>query len=286
MRLMNKIFPVLLLAFCLLFTISCNKKTDQNVIAKAFGKELSLKEAEPFISQYIDSKDSLLKLSNYVNLWLSQQIKLNNAKRNLVDNDPEIEKKVADYRNDLLIYYYEQNIISEQLDTLVKEEEMLSFFEQNKENFQLSTNIVRMLFVKVEEDSKILNKFRTLIKNPVGKNKSKLEELSSKFAENSFLEDQTWLNFDDIIKEVPLRTYNVEQFLENNKYVEIKEGAYIYLVHILAYQIKNASSNFELEKDNIKKVIIQKRRKDLLKKLETDLKKEAEIKKEIESFVK
>ena len=109
--------------------------------------------------------------------------------------------------------------------------------------------------------------------------------MSNKYAENSFLDDQVWLNFDDIIKEVPIKTYDAKHFLENNKYVEIKEGPYIYLVNILAYQIKNTASNFEFEKENIKKVIWQNRKKDLLKQLENKLKKDAELKNEIESFV-
>ena len=285
MKILKKIAPICFMVFCLAMLHSCNKKAKQNVIARAFGKELTLSDAEPFVSKFTNQEDSLLKLEIFVNSWFMQQIKLYHANKSLKKNDPEIEKKVEDYRNDLLIYYFEQNMISEQLDTFVKSDELRAFFEQNKENFQLSNNIVKMLFVKVKDDPKIIEKFRTFIKNPSEKTRIELEDLTQKYAENSFLDEDVWLNFDDIIKEVPLSTYNVEHFLENNKYVEIKEGSYIYLVNILAYQIKNTVSNFEFEAENIKKVILQKRRKELLKKLEIDLKKEAEIGKEIESFV-
>ena len=279
------LFSFFVLYMSIIVNFSCNNNEKSTAIARAFKNELYWSDIEPFFKTANSKEDSANRVKKLVDNWLMQQIKLNAATNSINANDPDIEKKVTTYKNDLLIYYFEQNKITQLLDTNVQEKEMILFFNKNKENFHLSSNIVKLLFVKIKNEENLISKFKYLISNPLEKNKLKLLEMSNKYAENSFLDDQVWLNFDDIIKEVPIKTYDAKHFLENNKYVEIKEGPYIYLVNILAYQIKNTASNFEFEKENIKKVIWQNRKKDLLKQLENKLKKDAELKNEIESFV-
>ncbi len=265
--------------------LSCSKKKETHPLARAYGKELLWTDAEPFLKDTKGPEDSLVRLKKIVAGWINEQIKLNVSSATINTNDPEIEDKVKRYKNDLLIYYYEQNKVAELLDTVITETELKTLFENNKQNFHLSNNVVRLVFVKVKSDLKVVSKMRNLITDFNDESKEKLQEMSDQYAENSFLEEQVWLNFDDITKELPIKTYDAEQFLENNKYVEIKEGPYIYLINILAYQIKNSGSNFEFERENIKKVILQNRKNELLRQLEITLKKEAELKNEVENFV-
>ncbi len=285
MKFENLLYTFILFS-CMTILLGCGQKNDLHPVAKAYGHVLLWDAVEPFLQQTKSPDDSLLRLKKIVDSWINQEIKLNAASRALNQKDLDIEAKVNTYKNDLLVYYFEQNKIAELLDTAVNESEMKTMFEKNKENFHLSNNVVRLVFVKIKSDLKIIPKLRNLLGNFTPDNHAKIEELSSQYAENSFLEDQVWLNFDDITKEVPIKTYDAEHFLENNKYFEISEGPYLYLVNILAYQIKNTTSKFEFERENIKKVILQNRKNELLKQLELTLKKEAELKNEIESFVK
>lgn len=281
----DKLYCCSILLFCLINLLSCSKKKETHPLARAYGKELLWVDAEPFLKDTKNPEDSILRLKKIVAGWINEQIKLNVSSATINTSDPEIEDKIKRYKNDLLIYYYEQNKVAELLDTVVTESELKTLFENNRQNFHLSNNVVKLVFVKIKSDLKVVSKMRNLIGNFNEESKEKLQEMSNQYAENSFLEEQVWLNFDDITKELPIKTYDAEQFLENNKYVEIKEGPYIYLINILAYQIKNSGSNFEFERDNIKKVILQNRKNILLRQLEITLKKEAELKNEVENFV-
>ncbi|MBC7382704.1 MAG: hypothetical protein H7296_06865 [Bacteroidia bacterium] len=282
----GNIHIIFVLLFFIVSAVCCKHNKEQNPLAKAYGKQLVWAETAPLLLNTKNQQDSISRLKKIVEQWINQQIKLNAANRSINSNDPEIEEKVNNYRNDLLIYFFEQNKVNELLDTNISVTEMKALFERNKENFHLSNNVVKLVFVKIKSNEKIVSKMKTLLVDFNGENKTKLLKMCNQYAENAFLEDQIWLNFDDIIKEVPIKTYDAEHFLENNKYVEIKEGPYIYLVNILAYQIKNTTSSFEFERENIKKVILQNRKKELLKQMEITLKKEAEMNKDVESFMK
>jgi hypothetical protein len=161
----------------------------------------------------------------------------------------------------------------------------LKYFNENSKNFQLGSNLVRLLFVKSTEENKDLNEIKKLIQSEEKNDLNQLGIICKNTCENWFLEPSTWLNFEDVTKEVPIKTYDAIQFLQNNKYVEIKEGSYIYLVSIKEYKIKNSASEFKFEKDKIRKILLYIRQKKLLKELNEKLKKEAELNKQIESFV-
>ena len=202
------LFSFFVLYMSIIVNFSCNNNEKSTAIARAFKNELYWSDIEPFFKTANSKEDSANRVKKLVDNWLMQQIKLNAATNSINANDPDIEKKVTTYKNDLLIYYFEQNKITQLLDTNVQEKEMILFFNKNKENFHLSSNIVKLLFVKIKNEENLISKFKYLISNPLEKNKLKLLEMSNKYAENSFLDDQVWLNFDDIIKEVPIKTYD------------------------------------------------------------------------------
>ncbi|MFY8021127.1 MAG: hypothetical protein ACOVP1_08015 [Bacteroidia bacterium] len=197
----------------------------------------------------------------------------------------KIEEMVEAYKNELKIHAFEENYVNKNLDTVISEKEMKQYFQENSQNFQLGSNLVRLLFVKSNEENKDLKEIKKLIQSD---EKSDLEELNiicKNTCENWFLEPSTWLNFEDVTKEIPIKTYDAIQFLQNNKYVEIKEGPYIYLVSIKEYKIKNSASEYKFEREKIRKIILFRRQKKLLNELTENLKRDAELNKQIESFV-
>jgi hypothetical protein len=193
---------------------------------------------------------------------------------------------VQSYRNDLMIYQYEKELFNERLDTNVNESQMRAYYESNKLNFTYKKNILRLVFVKVRDDEKLLKQFRALVRSAGAENKDELAALSRQYADNWFLDDEAWLDFDDIIKELPIKNYDEEQFIQNNKYFEIKEGHFVYLVNIKDYHLRNALSDYAFENENIRKIILNKRRIELLRKMEADLRSEAESKKDIENYTR
>ena len=95
-----------------------------------------------------------------------------------------------------------------------------------------------------------------------------LEDYCHQYAMNYFLDDTTWLLFDDLLKEIPIRTYDQEQFLQNNRNIEIEDSSMIYFVNIKGFMIKESLSPLSFEKENIRSLIINKRKLQLVQEME------------------
>ena len=53
------------------------------------------------------------------------------AEVNLSEEEKDLEKEIADYRNSLLIYRYQQDMLFQKLDTVVLEEDIQSLYERS-----------------------------------------------------------------------------------------------------------------------------------------------------------
>ena len=74
--------------------------------------------------------------------------------------------------------------------------------------------------------------------------------------------------FDDLLKEIPIKTYDKEQFLQNNRNIEIEDSSLIYLVSIQGFMIKNSISPLSFERRNIISMIMNERKLKLIEEME------------------
>lgn len=272
----------IIISVCLMLFVSCQGNEKSNPIAVAYGNKLYLEDLMPYFNVDLSEEDSLLLLKNITNEWVLKQSKLNQAKS---IGGVNIDKLVEDYRQDLLVNTFINSYIAANLDTAVKEQELRQYFKENEQNFILSRNIIRLIFVRIDKEEKDLKKISKWVKNGSTEDVVKLSEICASQADNYFLDYNVWLDFDDVLKELPIKTYDAEQFLRANRYLEIPDGKYVYLINIVDYKIKNSPSEFEFERENIKKVLLNSRKNVLLKKLEQELLEDAYKNQNIEIFI-
>lgn len=267
------------LAFLFVFVFSCKNKTgskDGKVIARAFDKNLYLDDLMNAMPPKLKGKDSASFATNYVNGWIKKQVVLHKAEQNLTIDQKEFEEKLENYKSSLITYAYESELIRQKLDTNVSEAEIEKYYNENKDDFELKENIVKVVYVKVNNASPKLSKVGEWYKLKGPKDREQLESFCYQFADNYFLDDNSWLLFNDLLKEIPIKTYNQEQFLQNNRFIEMKDSSFSYFVNILGFKIKDNVSPLSFEKQNIRNIIINKRKMELIDKMQVDLYKEAE----------
>lgn len=189
---------------------------------------------------------------------------LHKAERELGENRKDVTKELEEYRNSLITYAFERELIGKKLDTIVNESEILSFYKNHPQNFELKDNIIRVIYLKLNRKSPKLDKVRQWYKSEAKKDQSLLEDYCHQYAVNYFLDDTTWLLFDDLLKEIPIKTYDQEQFLQNNRNIEIEDSSLIYLVSIRGFMIKNSMSPLSFERKNIIDMIINQRKRKLI----------------------
>lgn len=230
--------------------------------------------------------DSVRVLQVFIDNWIKNQLFAQVAEKNLSDAEKNVQRELEEYRNSLLIHKYQSRLISERLDTVTTEEQLKEYYNNNKNSFELARNIVQLNFVKIEKSNKARNDIVRLFLSSDIRDKQKLGRLCEKNAENYFLDDETWLDFSEVQKELPIRQYDEEHFLRNNKFLEINEGKFVYLILIKAYRTKNTLSSFEFEKERIRNVLLNQRKIELIKKFETDMQRKATETNMIENYTK
>jgi hypothetical protein len=78
--------------------------------------------------------------------------------------------------------------------------------------------------------------------------------------------------FDELVRNSPLAEIpNKIQFLKSNPYYETSDETYLYFLKVDQYRISDNVSPLEFVQDEIRNIILNKRKVDLAKKLEDDV---------------
>ena len=221
--------------------------------------------------------DSAEVAEKFVLNWIKKELLVQKASQENNIDLSEIEQKVDDYRYALISFEYQKLIIQQQLNTEVSDEEIEAYYLNNKNSFVLRQNILRGRYLKLNQEAQKIRAVKRWIRSDRPKDLESLQEYAFQFADNYSLEDSTWIKFDDIIKNSPFSTLtNKVQFLKTNRYVEEKDSLYLYLLKINEYKISEDISPLEFVKDDIRNIIINKRKVALVKELEIKIFEEAQ----------
>lgn len=218
-----------------------------------------------------DPKDSAETVNKYINGWVREMLLLQQAEKNLKDDKKSFEKMVEDYRRSLITYQYESELVKQKLDTVVTDEEIEKYYADNKDNFQLLDNIIKVIYVKVRKNAPKVEKVKEWYRSDDVKNRDALTGYCHQYAENFYLDENNWLLFEDVLKEIPIKLYDKEAFLQNNRTIETQDSTYFYFVNIKGFMTKNSASPLSFEKDNIRSIVVNKRKVELIKKMREDI---------------
>ena len=259
------LFLILLLGFA-----ACKEEPQGRVLAEAYGEFLYLEDISEALSSDMSYEDSVFVLREFINSWVARQVVLHESQSVLTETERNKEAELRAYRQDLLVYETLNKLAAQKMDSTFSQEELNRYYQDNLQEFILSENIIKFCFVKLPLSLEDLDEHWAVFK----KNDAALEEFVALAEENGgnyFIDSSAWVYFDDILKEIPINTYNQEHFLNNNKHIRIKEGQWVYLVKILDFRIKSGNSPFEMERDRIHKILSVKRQQAYVKEVETDL---------------
>lgn len=249
---------------------SCGNKegnvdeTNEKPVAKVLESKLYLSDLKNIVSYEVSGKDSALLIRKFIDKWVQDELVMRYAEKNLTNEQLNIDKEVSEYRKNLIIYKYQSELIKQKLDTAVSAAEIEKYYNDHQSSFMLKDNIVNVNYVKVNKKTPGVEKVRKWYASANPKDIESLRSFCIQFAENYFLDDKTWLLFDDILKEVPIEDYNQELFLKSSKNIEVADSLSIYFLKVKNYKIKNSPAPLAFEKENIRNIIINKRKLQLI----------------------
>jgi hypothetical protein len=253
-------------------------------VARAYDFYLFPEDLAGIVPSGTSRQDSVSITRNFIDNWIRQKVVLHKAEENLDNEKKDVEQQLAEYRNSLITYAYEKALIEQKLDTSVSEKEVENFYNSNQNNFELKDNIIRVIYLKLNKKSPKIDKAKQWYKSDNKKDRALLTEYCHQFALNYFLDDNTWLLFDDLLKEIPIKTYDKEQFLQNNRNIEIEDSLNVYLVSIKGFMVKNSVSPLSFEENNIRTMIVNQRKLKLIEEMEHQAFENARKKNDVEVY--
>ena len=270
---MKKIGVLIGIAF-LLLTAGCDyfeKSSNEVVVAECYGKYLYESDLKGIVPEGASIMDSIQRVSTFIDSWIKRQVLIHQAENNLDKDKLDLKKQLEEYRNSLIIYEYESQLINQKLDTIVRDNEITEYYEQNKEDFQLRNTMVRVAYVILEEDSKQKATFKKLMSDPDTLLLQTIDIQANYYAAKGYVDVDHWMRLDDLTNIIPIEIFNAESFLKKNKFVCFDMNEYTYMVRFVDYLLEESTSPLEMVSDNIKSIILAQRKQALIEKMKNSL---------------
>ena len=256
---------------------------DDRLLAQVGNKSLHLSEMEGMFPGQLSSSDSLTIIESFVGRWVREAAILHEAERN-IPPDLNINKLVRDYRASLVQSNYEKILVEQKLDSMVTKEELEAFYEENKLLYELEKPIVRCQFIKVPNPTPELEQLRTLWSEAEESTKiADLKQYCDQYAEVALLEDSLWYAVEDIAAQLPEGTLTVGNIGSKREFTQRDEQHQYYF---RLFELKNRKEIAPLSyvEDQARKVILHKRKLQLVEQVKEDIYQRELSNKNIETF--
>lgn len=256
----------------LFFSCKINPEQQEKPVARVFDKYLYRSDFESIFPGHISSSDSTVLANDYIDKWIRRELLVNKAEINLSDDEKSVEEKIENYKSSLLIFKYEQNLIKQKVDTVITDTEVKEYYETNLSNFRLNNNIVKATFLQIPVGSPDVNKVRRWYRSDAEEDIKKLDAYAFQYAKKYDFFNDDWVDFREITNALPVKIENPVNFLKYRRTYEYTDSSsFHYFVNIKDYRIIGDDSPLEYIEQNIRTIIMNKRKVELVKKLEANI---------------
>ncbi|MFD2200004.1 peptidyl-prolyl cis-trans isomerase [Shivajiella indica] len=216
--------------------------------------------------------DSANIINRYIQSWIKKQLMIKEAAKTMAFDEAEINRKLLDYKYTLMVYEFEKAYLEKNLDKEISNVAIEEYYEENKKNFSLKEIIVRTNFLKMEKNNNQNRNLERLLRLPEGQQKDAINNIALQQAINYFLEDSTWVRIDDIVVNTPLATNpNLVSLIRNEKLILVEDDRYKYYFRILDYKLQDQIPPLDFVKDEVIKILLNKKRVQLVEELQKEI---------------
>ena len=258
----------------MLLLFSCGRGVQDvgaDVLVSVEGHSLLRSEVESVIPRTLSSADSLLMAESYVKKWVKDVLIYDVAEENLGEEMADVERLVEAYRHSLIRYRYQEQLVRERLSAEIRESDVLNYYETNQKKFELKTNLVKGLFLKVPIDAPGLTDLKRWYKSD---DASAVEKIDKYSLQNAAIYDyfyDKWMDFEDVMENIPMQLSNPSAYLKANKTLEVSDSSYCYLLNIRDYIPAGQVAPYDYVQPQIMDMLLAQRKQKFLRDFEEEL---------------
>ncbi len=267
-------FTYLLTAVMAMTLTSCELREIQRdkPVVSVGDKVLTTSQLQAKIPHNIPEKDSVEMAEKYVRSWVSRQVLLHQAEKNLADEEIDIQEEIDAYRNSLIIERYERKLTAQKFQPNVTDEDIERYYNEMGGNFRLNEDIIKCLFAILPVNTPDLKEFRKKI--------TKMDE--EEFAEIEQYLYRTAIKYSsDVDRWQPLSTIKVffpENTIKNEVVVfsthrlyEVSDEENVYFLLVFDWRKADDIAPIEFVSDKIYTILLNKEKMDFMKETKREL---------------
>lgn len=278
----------LLTSVLILLATSCNyftKEIKPEAIARVGDEYLFVEDIINLVPAGSSKADSIQIVESFINRWASQKLMIAKADLNLRDSDKmEFDNLVEQYKVDLYTKAYIEELVKQTIDTSVSVEELKEYYTSNKDNFRTSEALLKLRYIHLQNDNPKYEIIKQKFFDYNKKDRQFWETYKLQFKDFA-LNDSVWVEMNQVYKKLPFVTpENRDTYIAAGKSIQYRDSLDMYLVKIVNVTNKNQVSPFEYLQPTLKQVIVNKRKVELIKKIEKEITDDAIKDKEYEVY--
>lgn len=260
----NRNVSIVLLVLLTLFGCRKSKpERDEEPIARVYDKYLYRSDVARLVPEGTSPEDSARLVEDYIDNWVRQNLILRVAEDNLQTAMAKINEQTEEYKESLILYAYERQFLAENLDTLVSDDSVKAYYDRYQENFLLRSDIYRLAYVVVPKADKTADSVSYWFSRGMEKYRYPLERYCVNHSDRFSLNTDIWLSENDLFTLLPYDMYAGGRF-RTKAPVSYSDTVNRYFVLVEDFYTEGALGPFAYFKDDIREIIINKRKKELL----------------------
>jgi hypothetical protein len=272
MRFISVFFCVFLLTSCDYLLVQEKEDNASEIVAIVNTDKLFKEDLKNVLPRNISKEDSLIIVKSFIQDWAVKKLLLKGAANNNTSQSlRNINKLVQDYKESLLINNYKEELIKQQLDTVISNDEVEKYYVVNNENFKLNEVLVKSKYLYFNYTINDQKEIVKLFKSDKIEDAEALERQQLSFRIYQ-LNDSIWTELDKVLLKLP---FSKENLLKKSKFIQKQDSLGLYLVAIKDVLNRNDIAPLSYIKSTIKEMILHKRKIELIREIEKIIVKDA-----------
>lgn len=270
---MNQRFrSVLLLLLILFLLVSCEKEAETNkkVIVQVGDQELSVEDLTDVIPKKQDELVTQEQIQNYIQRWIDNELIYQEALRLGMNESAELERVLRRAEKEYLINTLLDSFMTANIN--IPEQEIINYYEMNKDNFIRGKTEIRASHILVSESSEAEELRRRIIR---GEDFEEVAREASLDYRRKNRIDLGYFSSDDVVPEIASSLF---RWRVGTVTRPIKSEFGYHIFKITDKKDQNTLKEYEEVQDEIVERLLAKRKEEMYKDYITSLKSKVEIK--------
>jgi len=248
-----------------------NYFVDDNTVARVGRKDLRISEIEQVVPKTLSGADSLQFVELYINRWIVKQLKVQEAELLFPSSADDIEAKVEEYRQSLLIRKIEKYYLDSEPAADITNADIEAYYNTHKSDFRLDKTVVKGTVVAFGEKFRQKDKLLEAMKSSKPEAQRDFRDLCTK---NNFTlhEITEWTDFGEFLALLPtMRSRNYDSLLSESGVQKMNADGIQYYFRISAVRHKGEVQPLETARETIMRVLTTQRHGETIRAREEEI---------------